>query len=67
MYASLTATPTYEVASDGANEVVPVNYGDVAVKVSRPPVTVSPPMVHVPYTVPMSPSGGMILQPLVGV
>jgi hypothetical protein len=45
---SLTATPTYEVAFEGANEVVTVDSGDVAVIVYRSPVIVSPLMVHVP-------------------
>jgi hypothetical protein len=67
MNMSLTATPTYEVASEGANDVVTVDSGDVAVIVSRPSVTVCPPMVHVPYTVPRSPSGKLKSQPPVGV
>jgi len=67
MNMSLNATPTYEVASEGANEVVTVDSGDVAVIVSRPPVIVCPPMVHVPFTVPTSPSGMMSSQPPVGV
>lgn len=57
MNMSLIATPTYEVASEGANEVVTVDSGVVPVIVSRAPVIVCPPMVHVPKTVPTSPSG----------
>jgi hypothetical protein len=67
MNMSLSATPTYEVASEGANDVVTVDCGVVAVIVSRPPVIVCPPMVHIPYTVPTSPSGMVSSQPLVGV
>jgi len=57
MNMSLNATPTYEVASEGAIEVVIVCSGAVAVTVSRAPVSVCPPMVHVPNMVPMSPVG----------
>jgi hypothetical protein len=57
MNMSLSATPTYEVAFEGANDVVTIDCGVVAVIVSRPPVIVCPPMVHIPYTVPTSPSG----------
>jgi hypothetical protein len=64
---SLTATPTYEVASEGANEVVTVINGDVAVIVFRSPVIVSPLMVHVPSTTPTSSLGITSSQPPVGV
>lgn len=67
MNISLIAAPTYEVASEGANEVVTVDTGDVDLIVSRAAVIVCPPMVHVPYTVPTSPSGRTRLQPPVGV
>jgi hypothetical protein len=67
MNMSLTATPTYEVASEGGNEVVTVDSGAVAVIVSRPPVMVCPAMVHVPFTMPTSPSGRSLSQPKVGV
>ena len=67
IYKPSTATPTYELASEGANDVVIVDSGVVAVMVSRPPVIVCPPMVHVPLTVPRSPSGKTFPQPTVGV
>lgn len=67
MYKPSTATPTYELTSDGANDVVTVDTGVVAVMVNRPPVIVCPPMVQVPLTVPMSPSGMIFPQPPVGV
>jgi hypothetical protein len=55
MNMSLIATPIYEVASEGAKEVVIVDSGDVAAIVSRSPVTVCSPKVHVPDTMPKSP------------
>ena len=54
---SLTATPTYEVAAEGANEVDTVGNGDVPVIVSRAPVVFSPLMVHVLSIILISPSG----------
>lgn len=54
---SLTATPTYEVAAEGANEVDTVGNGDVPVIVSRAPVVSSPLMVHVLSIILISPSG----------
>lgn len=67
MNISVAATPTNEVASEGANTVDLVEIGVVAVMVSSPAVTVCPPMVHVPNTVPMSPLGMIRWQPAVGV
>jgi hypothetical protein len=61
------ATPMYELASEGANDVVSDENGVVAVMVIRPPVIVCPPRVHVPLTVPRSPSGIICAQPPVGV
>ena len=52
---SLTATPTYEVASEGAKVVITVCSGNVPVIVSTAPVIVCPSMVHVPFTIPTSP------------
>ena len=54
---SLTATPTNEVACEGENEVVTIDIGVVPVIVSKIPVIICPPIVHVPNTVPISPSG----------
>lgn len=67
MNISLTATPTYAVASEGANETVSVDSGDVPVMLSMALVIVPSPMVHVPYTLPTSLWGKITLQPLVGV
>lgn len=66
MYIPSTATPTYEVASAGENDVATDETGVVAVMVSMPPVIVCWPMVHVPLTVPTSPDGTTSPQPLVG-
>ena len=67
MNMSSTATPIYEVALEGAKEVVTVNCGDLGVSVSKNPVIVSPPIVHVPETLPTSLSGTASLHPLVAV
>lgn len=67
MNISVAATPTYEVASEGANTVVLVEIGVVAVMVSSSAVTVCPPMVHVPNTAPTSSLGMIRSQPTVGV
>jgi hypothetical protein len=66
MYISLTAPPTSLVASEGANLVVLVDSGIVPVIISRSPVIVCPPTVHVPDVASRSPQGMMCWQPLVG-
>lgn len=55
MYISLTATPTSLVASEGANLVVLVDSGIVPVIISRSPVIVCLPTVHVPDVASRSP------------
>lgn len=67
MNISLTATPTSVVASVGANEVVLVDIGIVPVIISRLPVIVTPPIVHVPDTGFRSRPGKRRWQPAVGV